>query len=220
MNQRCILHHWAIWEAPFPGVSEYIQEQAYCLHLHMATHYIFELSCLLCLCFIIPWKLKWKVKVKSLSHDRLFATPWLQPARLFLPWDSPGKNTGVGRITSPGDLPNRWSSRVLPTQGLNLGLQADSFPSEPAGAPNALVSAFGALGCFRTRPLPLAPFARAAFKPSLRTRLAVALWLQGPAAAGPLKLAPALLTPSFAAFAYRSLCLLLWDSLLLNPDSV
>ena len=31
------------------------------------------------------------------SHIWLFATPWaMQPARLLCPWDSPGKNTGVG----------------------------------------------------------------------------------------------------------------------------
>ena len=37
---------------------------------------------------------KWKVKVKSLSHVWLFATPWT--ARLPHPWDFPGKSTGVG----------------------------------------------------------------------------------------------------------------------------
>ena len=38
-----------------------------------------------------------KVKVKSLSCVRLFATPWtLQPTRLLRPRDSPGKSTGVG----------------------------------------------------------------------------------------------------------------------------
>ena len=31
------------------------------------------------------------------SRAQLFATPWtVQPARLFCPWNSPGKNTGVG----------------------------------------------------------------------------------------------------------------------------
>ena len=39
---------------------------------------------------------KWKVKVKSLSHVRLFETPWLQPTMLLHPWDFPGKSTGVG----------------------------------------------------------------------------------------------------------------------------
>ena len=39
---------------------------------------------------------KWKVKVKWLSHVRLFATPWTQPTRLLCPWDFPGKSIGVG----------------------------------------------------------------------------------------------------------------------------
>ena len=39
---------------------------------------------------------KWKVKVKSLSRVRLFATHGLQPTRLLLPRDFPGKSTGVG----------------------------------------------------------------------------------------------------------------------------
>ena len=37
-----------------------------------------------------------KVKVKSLSRVGLFATPWTVAPRLLCPWDSPGKNTGVG----------------------------------------------------------------------------------------------------------------------------
>ena len=38
----------------------------------------------------------------------------LQPARLLCPWDSPGKNTGVGHhALLPG---------IFPTQGLNPGL--------------------------------------------------------------------------------------------------
>ena len=38
----------------------------------------------------------WQVKVKSLSHVRLFVTPWAVVHRLLCPWNSPGKNTGVG----------------------------------------------------------------------------------------------------------------------------
>ena len=34
--------------------------------------------------------------MKSLSRVRLFATPWTAARRLLCPWDSPGKNTGVG----------------------------------------------------------------------------------------------------------------------------
>ena len=37
-----------------------------------------------------------KVKVKSLSRVRLFATPWTVEYQALRPWDSPGKNTGVG----------------------------------------------------------------------------------------------------------------------------
>ena len=43
--------------------------------------------------FANAWK--WKVKVKSLSHAGLLATPW-QATRLLCPWDFPGKSTGVG----------------------------------------------------------------------------------------------------------------------------
>ena len=37
-----------------------------------------------------------KVKVKLLSHVRLFATPWTVAYWLLHPWDFPGKGTGVG----------------------------------------------------------------------------------------------------------------------------
>ena len=39
---------------------------------------------------------KWKVKVKSFSSVRLFPTPWTAAHQALRPWDSPGKNTGVG----------------------------------------------------------------------------------------------------------------------------
>ena len=39
---------------------------------------------------------KWKVKVKSLSRVRLFATPWTVAHQALRPWDFPGKSTGVG----------------------------------------------------------------------------------------------------------------------------
>ena len=41
-------------------------------------------------------KLFFKVKVKWLSHVRLFVTPWTVAYRLLRPWDFSGKNTGVG----------------------------------------------------------------------------------------------------------------------------
>ena len=40
---------------------------------------------------------KWKVKVKSLSHVRLFATPWTAAYQApGGPWDFSGRSTGVG----------------------------------------------------------------------------------------------------------------------------
>ena len=44
------------------------------------------------------------------------------------PWNSPGKNTGVGNH-SPGDLPNPGIEPGSPA------LQADSLPYEPPGKP-------------------------------------------------------------------------------------
>ena len=55
-----------------------------------------------------------KVKVKSLSHVRLFGTHGLQPTRLLRPWDFPGKNTGVGC--------HFLLQEIFPTQGLNPSL--------------------------------------------------------------------------------------------------
>ena len=61
----------------------------------------------------------------------------LQPTRLLCPWDSPGKNTGVGCHALP--------QRTLPTQGLDPCLlrlwrrQAGSFPLAPPGKPYWLV---------------------------------------------------------------------------------
>ena len=64
----------------------------------------------------------------SLRHHRL------QPSRLLCPWDSPGKDTGVGCL--------------FPSQGICLDpgseprsrtLQADSSPSEPPGKPFSYV---------------------------------------------------------------------------------
>ena len=40
--------------------------------------------------------LKRTFRMCTLSCDRLCVTPWLQPSRLLCPWDSLGKNTGVG----------------------------------------------------------------------------------------------------------------------------
>ena len=57
-----------------------------------------------------------KVKVKSLSHVGLCdpVDCSLCPCRLLRPWDSPGKNTGVGYCFLP--------QGIFSTQGSNLGL--------------------------------------------------------------------------------------------------
>ena len=61
-----------------------------------------------------------------LSRVRLFATPWTVATRLLCPWDSPGKNTGVGG--------HSLLQGIFPTQGSNPSLlhlllwQADSLP--------------------------------------------------------------------------------------------
>ena len=46
---------------------------------------------------------KWKVKAKSLSHVRLFATPWTAAHQALRPWDPPGKSTGVGCHLNSGN---------------------------------------------------------------------------------------------------------------------
>ena len=50
---------------------------------------------------------------KSLSHVRLFATPWKVAHQALCPWDSPGKNTGVDcHFPVQG---------IFPTQRWNIG---------------------------------------------------------------------------------------------------
>ena len=60
------------------------------------------------------------VCVQSLRHIQLFAIYGLQPARLLCPWDSPGKNTGVGChflfqgvFPTPGIEPESPAGRFL-----------------------------------------------------------------------------------------------------------
>ena len=55
------------------------------------------------------------VKLKSLSHVWLFATLWTVPTRLLCPWESPGRNTGVGcRFLLQGNFPTQGSNPGLP----------------------------------------------------------------------------------------------------------
>ena len=60
--------------------------------------------------FSNAWKWKWSLSVVS-DPQRPHG---LQPSRLLCPWDSPGKNTGVGCYA--------FLQRVFPTQGSNPGL--------------------------------------------------------------------------------------------------
>ena len=63
------------------------------------------------------------------GHSRLLETPWTVAARVFCPWDSPGKNTGVGC--------QALLQGIFLTQGSNpyilclLHWQACSLPTEP-----------------------------------------------------------------------------------------
>ena len=59
-------------------------------------------------------KLFHTLNVKLLSRVRLFATPWTVAHQALSPWDSPGKNTGVGCHCLLGG--------IFPTQGSNPGL--------------------------------------------------------------------------------------------------
>ena len=46
--------------------------------------------------FKIPWILLFVCMLNHFSRSNSLRTHGLQPARLLCPWDSPGKNTGVG----------------------------------------------------------------------------------------------------------------------------
>ena len=103
---------------------------------------------------------KVKMKVKSLSRARLFATPWtVACTKLHHPWDFPGKSTGVGcHFLQKGIFPPRdrtqvfrivyrrftiWATRLyliglvfFPTFfNLNLNLAIRGLWSEPQSAP-------------------------------------------------------------------------------------
>ena len=58
--------------------------------------------------------LKSKAKVKMLVVPDSLQPHGLQPSRLLCPWNSPGKNTGVGS--------HSLLQRIFPTQGWKLGL--------------------------------------------------------------------------------------------------
>ena len=73
-----------------------------------------------------------KRKCWSLSHVRLFATPWTVAARIHCPWNSAGKNTSGVPFPSPGDLPDPGIEPGPSAQ------QEDFLLSEPPGKPGEL----------------------------------------------------------------------------------
>ena len=83
------------------------------------------------LTFCHPPTIQWK-KSGSVSHSVMsdsLRPHGLKPARFLHPWNSPGKNTGMGCYL--------LLQGIFLTQGLKQGssaLQADSLPSEPPGS--------------------------------------------------------------------------------------
>ena len=75
------------------------------------------------------WKFLVHVLLKPESKSHSAVSDSLRPHGLYSPWNSPGQNTGVVAIPSPGDLPNPG---IKP---MSLALQADSLPAEPQGKP-------------------------------------------------------------------------------------
>ena len=71
-----------------------------------------------------------------LTHVRLFVTHRQQPTRLFCPWDSPGKNTGVGcHFLIWGNLPDPG---IKPMSTVFPALVGGFFTTEPSGKPTNL----------------------------------------------------------------------------------
>ena len=60
----------------------------------------------------LEWAYGWCLLLSHFSRVQLFATP--RTARVFCPWDFPGKNTGVGFYL--------FLQGIFPTQGSNPGL--------------------------------------------------------------------------------------------------
>ena len=81
------------------------------------------------------------------SESRSVISDSLRPHGLYSPWNSPGRNTGVGSL--PGDLPNPGIEPRFPA------LQVDSLPAEPPGNPkNTGVGSLSLLqGIFQTQKL-------------------------------------------------------------------
>ena len=67
-----------------------------------------------------------KSEVKVTQLGLTLCNPWT----IYIPWNSPGQNTGVGKPFPPlGDLPNPGVKPRTPTS------QADFLPAESQGKP-------------------------------------------------------------------------------------
>ena len=81
--------------------------------------------------------------VASVIYDSL--QPFgLQPTRLLSPWDSPGKNTGVGCHTLLQEI---FLTQGLSPPLLSPALQADSVPTEPPEKSDIRIQIADALCC-------------------------------------------------------------------------
>jgi len=102
---------------------------------------IFRLSSIVVVPIYIPINCAWGftffhiltvcVCAFSLSRVQLFATLWTIAARLLCPWDSPGKNTGVGYHALLGIFLTQESNLCL----LSPALQVKYLYTEPWGKP-------------------------------------------------------------------------------------
>ena len=79
------------------------------------------------------WQMPFSMCMRSCFRVRLSATPWTVAYQVLCPWDSPGRNTGVGcHSLLQGIFPTQKSTPCL----LCLLLwQAGSLPLAPLGKP-------------------------------------------------------------------------------------
>jgi len=64
----------------------------------------------------------------NVSHSVMSDSLWSYPARLFCPWDSPGKNTGVGSQDIPPKVPCSLLSPALGSQPVSSSSHCHFFP--------------------------------------------------------------------------------------------
>ena len=77
------------------------------------------------------------MRAKSLSRVRLFVTPWTVARRLLCPWDSPGKNTGVGcNAVLQGIFPNQRSNSHIAGGFSTTGPPGKPYNPSPLGLPH------------------------------------------------------------------------------------